>query len=216
MILFLYFIKEVTSMRKRILVSVMALVLILAVATTAFADIRWIKTGNGKPANGRSGPGKDYEYITGVPYGTQVMISGASANGYTPIVLPSGSDEVYVLTKFLVTYDPGTYVPSATPSKPSGGGSSSGSSSDTAGLQSAIIKEFKAARYVTPYEVTTYHKRASGLINMRWAPSKTSKLLKAYPEGTQLRVIAELDKWYQVEDPLTNQVGFVNTAYVVK
>ena len=54
------------------------------------------------------------------------------------------------------------------------------------------------------------------MANVRWAPSKASKLLKAYPAGTQLRVIAELDKWYQVEDPLTNQVGFVNTAYVVK
>ena len=40
------------------------------------------------------------------------------------------------------------------------------------------------------------------------------QLLKAYPEGTQVRVIAELNKWYQVEDPLTGAVGFVNTAYV--
>ena len=203
-------------MRKRILVSVMALVLILTVATTAFADIRWIKTGNGKPANGRSGPGKDYEYITGVPYGTQVMISGASANGYTPIVLPSGSDEVYVLTKFLVTYDPGTYVPSATPSKPSGGGSSGGSSSDTAGLQSAIIKEFKAARYVTPYEVTTYHKRASGLINMRWAPSKKATLIHAYSSGEKLMVLAELKDWSQVQDPDTGWVGFVRSDFLQK
>ena len=76
---------------KRFLTLVIAIMLVMTVlVSTAFADIRWIKTGNGKPANGRSGPGKDYEYITGVPYGTQVMISGASANGYTPIVLPAG------------------------------------------------------------------------------------------------------------------------------
>ena len=102
---------------KRFLTLVIAIMLVMTVlVSTAFADIRWIKTGNGKPANGRSGPGKDYEYITGVPYGTQVMISGVSANGYTPIVLPAGSDEVYVLTRFLVNYDPGVYVPSPSPS----------------------------------------------------------------------------------------------------
>ena len=42
------------------------------------------------------------------------------------------------------------------------------------------------------------------------------QLLKAYPAGSQVRVIAELTNWYQVEDPLTGVVGFVNTAYVTK
>ena len=203
-------------MRKRILVSVMALVLILAVATTAFADIRWIKTGNGKAANGRSGPGKDYQLVAYVPYGSQVQITGTSQNGYTPIMLTSGSDEVYVLTKFLVTYDPGTYVPSSSSSKPSGGSSSGGSSGGTAGLQSAIVKEFKAARFVTPYEVTTYHKRASGLINMRWAPSKKATLIHAYSSGEKLMVLAELKTWSQVQDPETGWVGFVRSDFLQK
>jgi SH3-like domain-containing protein len=76
---------------------------------------------------------------------------------------------------------------------------------------------FSNAKLVIPYVVTLKATQSSkGMANVRWAPSKTSKLLKAYPAGTQLRVIAELDKWYQVEDPMTNQVGFVNTAYVVK
>ena len=194
---------------KRFLTLVIAIMLVMTVlVSTAFADIRWIKTGNGKPANGRSGPGKDYEYITGVPYGTQVMISGASANGYTPIVLPAGSDEVYVLSRFLVNYDPGVYVPS----KPSGGGSGS----STAGVQSDIIKEFKAARFVTPYDVTTYHKRASGLINMRWAPSKKAPLIHAYSSGERLLVRAELKDWYQVEDPDTGWVGFVRSDFLQK
>ena len=198
---------------KRFLTLVIAIMLVMTVlVSTAFADIRWIKTGNGKPANGRSGPGKDYEYITGVPYGTQVMISGVSANGYTPIVLPAGSDEVYVLTRFLVNYDPGAYVPSPSPSKPSGGGSGS----STAGVQSDIIKEFKEARFVTPYDVTTYHKRASGLINMRWVPSTKAPLIHASSSGERLLVRAELKDWYQVEDPDTGWVGFVRSDFLQK
>jgi uncharacterized protein YgiM (DUF1202 family) len=80
-----------------------------------------------------------------------------------------------------------------------------------------LEKVYATARTVEPYLITLKAtERSKGVANVRWAPSKTSKLLKAYPAGTQLRVIAELDKWYQVEDPMTNQVGFVNTAYVVK
>jgi SH3-like domain-containing protein len=56
--------------------------------------------------------------------------------------------------------------------------------------------------------------RSNGVANVRWAPSKKSKLLKAYPSGSQVKVIAELDKWYQVQDPVTGETGFVNTAYV--
>ncbi len=58
--------------------------------------------------------------------------------------------------------------------------------------------------------------RSNGVANVRWAPSKKSKLLAAYPSGTQMRVIAELKNWYQVEDLVTGAVGYVNTAYVVK
>ena len=40
-------------------------------------------------------------------------------------------------------------------------------------------------------------------------------LLKAYDPGTQVLVLAKVGKnWLQVQDPITNAVGFVNTAYV--
>jgi len=202
-------------MRKRILVSVMALVLVLAVATTAFAATKWIKTGNGKPANGRAEPTKDSALIGYAYYGEQVETDGQSVNGYTYL-----TNGYWVLTKFLVNYDPGEFVPSSRPSGSgssgrSGGSSSSGSSgSNNAGIQSAILKEFKSARFVTPYEVTTYHKRASGMINMRWAPSKKATLIHAYSSGERLLVRAELKDWYQVEDPATGWVGFIRSDFL--
>ena len=194
-------------MRKRILVSVLAMLLILAVSSSALAATRWIKTGNGKPAAGREGPSRDYTLITYIAYGTEINTVGKSENGYTPVQLPGGSDTVYVLTKFLVKSHPGKYNPSENP----GSGSST-----SAGLQSSVVSEFNAAKFVTPYDVVTYHKRASGMINMRWAPNEKAKLIHSYPAGDKLTVLAELKNWYQVQDPETGWVGFIRSDFLMR
>ena len=194
-------------MRKRILVFALAMLLILAVSTSALAATRWIKTGNGKPAAGREGPSRDYALLTYLGYGTQVNTVGKSQNGYTPVQMPGGSDTAYVLTKFLVKSVPGPFVPSE---------ASGSSSSSSAGLQSSIVNEFNAARFVTPYEISTYHKRASGLVNMRWAPSEKAKLIHSYPAGERLTVLAELKNWYQVQDPETGWVGFIRSDFLMR
>ena len=120
-------------MKKRILASVLAMLLIMAVSTSALAATRWIKTGNGKPAAGREGPSRDYALLTYLGYGTQVNTVGKSQNGYTPVQMPGGSDTAYVLTKFLVKSVPGPFVPSE---------ASGSSSSSSAGLQSSIVNTY--------------------------------------------------------------------------
>ena len=194
-------------MRKRVLVCVTAMLLVLAICASASAA--WIKTENGKAANGRGGPGKDYPLIATVAYGREIVVTGGSQNGYTPIMLPSGSDEVWVLSRFIVNYNPGKYTPSPKPDS----GKSSGNKSDA---QNSIYAEFKAARWVNPYEVTTYHKRSSGTINMRWAPVKNAPLIQTYRSGETLNVLCELKDWYQVEDPETGKVGFIRRDFLQK
>ena len=193
-------------MRKRILVCVTAMLLVLAICASASAA--WIKTGNGKPANGRGGPGRNYPLITSVAYGREVVVTGGSKNGYTPIMLPGGSDEVWVLSRFIVNSKPGKYTPSSKTSGKSSGKSTSSSA------QNAIYTEFKAARWVIPYNVTTYHKRSSGTINMRWAPAKNAPLIQSYGPGTTLSVLCELKDWVQVQDPETGKVGFIRHDFL--
>ena len=189
-------------MRKRILISVMALVLLLAIAVTASADyVVFSHCGNGKPLNVRQGPGKEYPVVDKIPYGNQIWVIGETSPGWLQL-----NDYGYVQASLTCVYDPGSYVPPAP--KPTTAPSQK---------KSDLEKVYATAKTVEPYLITLKAtQRSKGVANVRWAPSKASKLLKAYPAGTQLRVIAELDKWYQVEDPMTNQVGFVNTAYVVK
>lgn len=192
-------------MSKRI-ISLMAVVVLLAAmfafTTTASAYYCvYSHCPNGKPLNVREGPGKEYPVIDKVPYGDPIYIIGETSPGWYQL-----NDMGYVQASLTSNSYPGPYVPPApTPT------------ADPNKKKADLEKVYASARTVEPYLITLKAtERSKGVANVRWAPSKTSKLLKAYPAGTQLRVIAELDKWYQVEDPMTNQVGFVNTAYVVK
>ena len=192
-------------MSKRI-ISLMAVVVLLAAmfafTTTASAYYCvYSHCPNGKPLNVRSGPSKDYPVIDKIPYGDAIYVIGETSPGWLQL-----NDFGYVQASLTSNSYPGPYVPPApTPT------------ADPNKKKADLEKVYASARTVEPYLITLKAtERSKGVANVRWAPSKTSKLLKAYPAGTQLRVIAELDKWYQVEDPMTNQVGFVNTAYVVK
>lgn len=192
-------------MSKRI-ISLMAVVVLLAamVAFTTTASAYYCVYShcpNGKPLNVREGPGKEYPVIGKVPYGDPIYIIGETSPGWYQL-----NDLGYVQASLTSNSYPGPYVPPAPTPTP-----------DPNKKKADLEKVYATARTVEPYLITLKAtERSKGVANVRWAPSKTSKLLKAYPAGTQLRVIAELDKWYQVEDPMTNQVGFVNTAYVVK
>ena len=192
-------------MNKRI-ISLLAIVVLLmatfAFTTAASADyVVFSHCGNGKALNVRQGPGKEYPVVDKIPYGNEIWVIGETSPGWLQL-----NDYGYVQASLTSVYYPGPYVPPTPTPTP-----------DPNKKKAELEKVYATAKTVEPYLITLKATvRSKGVANVRWAPSKSSKLLKAYPAGTQLRVIAELDKWFQVEDPLTNQVGFVNTAYVEK
>lgn len=194
-------------MFKRTLILVTVLVLALTVCASALADTMWIKTKNGKPANARSEPDVNSTWVGSFPYGAEVYTMGtAPVNGYTEL---SNGGGMWVLTKFLVSSPPAPYVPSED------GGKSSGKGSSTTGdAQSAIYTEFKAAKWVVPYTAVTRHNRSSGVINMRYAPSKNAPLVEAYKPGELLTVICELKNWIEVQDPESGKVGYIHQNYL--
>ena len=195
-------------MSKRIL----ALAAVLALALTVFIfpttslawEWRYSCCSNGKPLNVRSGPGKDYPVISKVPYGQQIGVDHDLGNGWSEVYV--GSQNIgYCMTGLMTRTQPGPYVP-PTPSDP------------TIIPEAGYNDLFNQARLVTPYTVTLYPTPNSGeAANVRWAPSKKATLLARYSAGAQVTVIAELGiNWYQVMDPATGAVGFVNAAYVTR
>ena len=189
-------------MKKRILalLAVMALLMTMFALTSSASAYYAVYSHckNGKPLNIRSGPGKEYESIGKVPYGEAIYVIGETYPGWLQL-----NDVGYVQAALTCRDYPGPYVPSPKPA---------GSTTSEPGYNSI----FATARLVTPYTVTlTATRNSRGVANVRWAPSKKATLLKTLPAGTQVQVIAEMGKWYQVTDP-TGAVGFVNTAYISK
>ena len=77
--------------------------------------------------------------------------------------------------------------------------------------------EFASAKKVAvPYTVVARPSRASGWVNLRWAPTTEAERISTCKQGKELTVLAELKNWYQVQDPVTGMIGFISRQYVTK
>ncbi len=197
---------------KRILTMAAALVLLMSVFMTgALADkTMYVRTGNGKTLNVRSEPNTGDNIIFRFEYGQEVTVAYDLGNGWSCVRLAGRfSDDGYVMTKYLVSSKPGKYVPTSADAELAKPATSK--ESFTMDQLNEVLKTGKA---VTPYTITLYPTRASGWVYLRWVPSRNAQKITTYPGGTEVRVIAEMKDWYQVEDPATGVVGFVNSSYV--
>ena len=107
---------------------------------------------------------------------------------------------------------------SASGGKASASGSKAPAAGGTADLSrafSAMNDEFRTGRLVTdPFTVYARPSRASGWVNLRWAPSTEAERIATCPQGKALTVIGETQNWYQVQDPETGMIGFISRQYV--
>ena len=199
------------------LLSVLMILCLVCTAASALAETYWVKTGDGKTVNVRWEDSTNGTVMTRLKYGTAIEVHAFTKGGAWALFTYDGATldgdyhfgDAYVMAKFLVPYKPDPYVPSSSSSSSSSGQSDAG----TNGLNTL----FSQARLVSPYTITVRPTRSSGQVNVRWAPSKGSTLLRAYPANTQLTVIAELGSdWFQVMDLDNGIVGFLNKAYIVK
>ena len=115
-------------------------------------------------------------------------------------------DSAWVMKKFL------------TKTKPGSGSSSSSSSSTskpaaTTGAIGVMNREFKALQMTEPFTVTAKPVRASGFVNLRWAPHEEAEICGIAYTGHELIVIASTTNWYQVEDTETGKICFVMKKY---
>lgn len=195
-------------MTKRILALAVAVMLVMALyIPAAMADYyMYVYTANGRNLNAREYPSTDANLAFTIPYGEQVYVNMDLGNGWTRLNAAGAYDYVYVQSRYLVPNYPG---PKPTPT-PGGGGSGSSNK------QSAINAEFNAAHKVSEYTVETHNSRATGVVNMRWAPSKNAPLIHSYKNGFTLTVIAELKDWRQVRDDETGSVGFIRKDFLVR
>ena len=150
----------------------------------------------------------DSNVLGTLKYGTKVITYGHQ-NGWA--IIDYANTTGYIMYRFLVKEKPAPYSGSGstTPAQKKTAFSTKDASTVTQ-LNSLIA----SAKFVTPYTVTVRPARASGWVYMRWFPSKSAAQIATFGANYQLTVLAELNDWYQVQDPATGKVGFVYKSYV--
>ena len=182
----------------------------------------YVYTDNGQGLNVRSTPYVGENIIGLAPYGSKLSVIRFLDNGWACIKWDK-IGEAYVQSRFLQWFEPAplvvvtpTPIPTVAPTRipiPTAAPNVLPAYTDT---MAELNKEFRTARLITPFVVQVRPSRASGWVNMRWAPSKDAEVLATYRSGSQLTVIAETQSWYQVADPNTEATGFIMKNYVVR
>jgi uncharacterized protein YgiM (DUF1202 family) len=208
-------------MKKKI-VSLMAvaMILVLIIPTVAFATYtRYVYTKNGGTLKIRYAPSTNAEVLTSVDFGTKLTCIADVGGGWTEIYW-GGDDRFYVMTKFLSKTKRAKPEKqpkaTATPVPVAGPTAAPAAAPVAAGIaeMNRIFKSFKSVR--EPYIVTVRPTRATAVVNVRFAPSRSAEVLFRAPDGKQLSVIGELDGWLQVQDPDTHSVGYITTELTVQ
>ena len=177
------------------------------------AGYYYVYTENGKGLNVQATPGGDI--VGSLKYGTRIYCYYRDGgNGWALI------DYTYNMPGFgkgtYACFISSRYLRKSKPPANPGSESSSSSSSGSSDTAAEINREFRSAKKVDPFTVTVRPSRASGWVNLRWAPSKSTEVMATYKQNEKLLVIQETNNWYQVEDQDTGNVGFISKQFVVK
>ena len=208
-------------MKKQILsLALIAVMMAVFLPTQAAADsyygTQYVYTDNGKSLNVRSTPSMGDNVIGSLKYGADVTVVEMYSNGWAKILWGQSDygefGTAYVQRRFLVNHKPSSQ-PSQPAVVPASGSAAAGA--DYAKLFTAMNDEFRTGKLV-PQQFNVYARpsRASGWVNLRWAPSLEAERIATCPQGKVLTVIAETRNWYQVRDPQTGMIGFISKQYV--
>jgi len=209
-------------MKKRLIALLMVLVLAAGLIPAAIAEddtpmasegYYYVYTENGKNLYVRSTPGG--EIVGSLKYGTKIYCYYRDGGNGWALIDYYYNNPGYGYGTY-AAYISSRYLRKNKPPARNSGSSSSSSSSASADVAAEIDAEFKSAKKVTPFVVTVRPTRASGWVNLRWAPSKSAQLMATYKQNEKLLVIKETNNWYQVEDQDTGDVGFINKQFVVQ
>ena len=199
-----------------LLIAVLTAMLIpsLAVADSYYGT-QWVYTDNGKSLNVRSTPTTGNNIIGSLKYGAEVTVIQMYANGWAQILWEQNEygefGAAYVQRRYLVNHKP-----SSKPMPPSPTAAPASGTANLTKAFAAMNAEFATGKQVTPYTVVARPARASGWVNLRWAPSTEAERIATCKQGKELTVLAETKNWYQVQDPKTGMIGFISRSYTTR
>ena len=180
---------------------VLALLLIALIpAATAAGTVKYVYTRNSKPLNVRSWPDTNAPQVGTLPNGQKVTVNYYTSD-YTWAVITYNKQTAYVMSQYLVDKYP--VDPTPVPG------------TDAQKIINSMENEFRTYHVVSPYIVLAKPVRASGWVNLRYAPSTDMGHADNLYANTQLTVIAETTNWLQVRRNDTGVTGYVMRQYVI-
>ena len=195
-------------MLKKILLLALAMMLVLAAFTSAFAEEvteekqYYVYTDNGNDLNVRDTPNGDI--IGKVQYGQAVDVI-SFVNDYWAMI-SFGDGQGYVASRYIVTVDP-EIIRKAIEEE---------LDSYTGDPMIDIDAEFASAVDVDDYKITARPARVTSVVNMRWIPSETGRIIAKYKATEELVVLKELRYYLQVQDPDTGDVGYIHKKFAAR
>ena len=195
-------------MLKKILLLALAMMLVLAAFTSAFAEEvteekqYYVYTDNGNDLNVRDTPNGDI--IGKVQYGQAVDVI-SFVNDYWAMI-SFGDGQGYVASRYIVTVDP-EIIRKAIEEE---------LDSYTGDPMIDIDAEFASAVDVDDYKITARPARVTSVVNMRWIPSETGRIIAKYKATEALVVLKELRYYLQVQDPDTGDVGYIHKKFAAR
>ena len=79
-----------------------------------------------------------------------------------------------------------------------------------------IDAEYASAVDVDDYKITARPARVTSMVNMRWIPSETGRVIAQYKATEALIVLKEMDHYLQVQDPDTGDVGYIHKKFAAR
>ncbi len=207
-------------MMKKLVTLTIAVLLCMLAVSCAMAETYYVKTDDGKTVNVRWTDDTDHAVMAKLPYGTIVDVLATTKGGKWALINYKGmtqdgeyvDTDAYVMMRFLSKTYPGEYQKKSSGST---SGSTGSQPSDAAKILADMNREFASAKKVeVPYTVIARPTRASGWVNLRWAPSTEAERIATCNLGKELVVLTELKNWYQVEDPVTGMIGFIKRSFM--
>ena len=191
-------------MKKRtisfLLVLALLLIALVPAASAASKTVKYVYTRNSKPLNVRSWPDTNAAIIGSLPNGQKVTVEYYTSD-YTWAVITYNRQTAYVMSQYLVDSSP--VIPTPVPD------------SSAQNTINAMEKELKTYHVVSPYIVLAKPDRATGWVNLRYAPSTDFGHAGNLYANTQLTVIAETTNWLQVRRNDNGVVGYVMRRYTI-
>ena len=202
-------------MTKRILsMALIAVMLLMFIPSAQASWTMYVSPASGSTVNLREAPSTDSKLLLQVEYGTALRVEYVS-NGWACIDWNVGSIGYgFMMVKYLTNEyrapGPNNQKKTSNPTpKPQ-------LDKDNLAVHYQNMNEqFRSFRKVTNhYIVYGKPERATGWVNLRYAPNEKATLIRQVRRNEILTVIGETDRWYQVEDPQTGIVGYISRYYV--